>query len=171
MDYCDDCDGEVVSKNVGSKMIAYCLDCKKSIEFGEEAQKKAITKQETMKKMYVKCDYCHFEFTDFKNVNADRETHMYEEHSEEYAIEQAGYVELIRIAAHGEFYKLSLLAVNMIDNNQDLQEVVIQAFDTRIKVKAIERINDRFILNELLDSSKSVDIRTIIVRRREIISK
>ncbi|MCE7735089.1 MAG: hypothetical protein GPJ54_09445, partial [Candidatus Heimdallarchaeota archaeon] len=114
-------------KNIRGKIFAYCLDCKKSTQYSQEIQKKTVTPQITKKKMYVKCDYCNFEFTDFKNVIADRETHMYEEHSEEYAIEQSEYDELIRIAAHGEVHKLSLLAVNTIDNNQDLQEVVIQA--------------------------------------------
>ena len=167
MDYCDDCDGEVVSKNVLGKIIFHCLDCNKSTEYSQESpvvKEERITK---IKPMYVKCDYCAFEFTDFKNVSADRETHMYEEHSEEHSIEQADYDKLIEIAAHGQVYKLSLLALKMIDSNEVLQELVIQAFDERIKIKAVEKIDDRFILNELLDSSRYGDIRSAIINRRE----
>ncbi len=163
MDYCELCDGFVEPRNIRGKIVGYCTDCGNIVDSSQsyqekedvsDAKKRAVMKGTNL----VKCNYCNHEINKDDNLDYMMDIHKTEAHEEEYMIENASIDELIDLC-NNEVYKLAKMALNRIEEDEDLEEVMETARDWQIRVDAVNRISNEDILKNILLNDRSIDVK------------
>ncbi|MCY3412725.1 MAG: hypothetical protein INQ03_13895 [Candidatus Heimdallarchaeota archaeon] len=162
MSSCEKCSEQLEVRNFDGKSVQYCYSCKSYFGLEVLVTEKKIPRQR--EKKTVKCPYCVHLFRDLINLRYYYDQHMTDSHPVEYDMERTNTLVQFKNVLNRNHW-LATIALEFVESEDILLEIIIQSSDWQIKLNALNKIKEHAILDILLDKTKEDRIKVAVQTR------